>query len=61
MRLVGEDGNAFAILGRFQRAARAAGWSREEIRAVTDDATSGDYDDLLAVMMEHVEERDEGE
>jgi hypothetical protein len=61
MRLVGEDGNAFAILGRFQRAARDAGWNREQIRAVMDDATSGDYDHLLAVMIEHVEEPDEEE
>ena len=52
MRLVGEDGNAWSILGRFQRAAKAAGWTREEIKAVMDDATSGDYDHLLAVMME---------
>jgi len=56
MRLVGEDGNAFAILGRLQRAAKASGWTREEIKAVTDDAASGDYDHLLAVMMEYVDE-----
>jgi hypothetical protein len=59
MRLVGEDGNAYAILGRFQRAAREAGWTREQIKAVMDDAKSGDYDHLLAVMIEHVEEPDE--
>jgi len=56
MRLVGEDGNSFAILGRFQRAAKAAGWTREEVKAVMDEATSGDYDHLLATMMEHVDE-----
>jgi hypothetical protein len=56
MRLVGEDGNTFAILGRFQRAARAAGWTREEIKTVMDEATGGDYDHLLATMMEHVDE-----
>ena len=59
MRLVGEDGNAFAILGRFQRAARKAGWSQEDITKVINDATSGDYDHLLAVICEHVEEPDE--
>lgn len=59
MRLVGEDGNAFAILGRFQRAARKAGWSQEDITKVINDATSGDYDHLLAVMCEHVEEPDD--
>jgi len=56
MRLVGEDGNAFAILGTFRRAAKAAGWTREEIGAVMDEATGGDYDRLLATIAEHVEE-----
>ena len=56
MRLVGEDGNAFAILGRFRRAARKAGWPAEEIEALMEEATSGDYDHLLATIMEQVEE-----
>jgi hypothetical protein len=56
MRLVGEDGNAFAILGRFRRAARAAGWTPDEIEAVYDEATSGDYDHLLATILKHVDE-----
>ncbi len=58
LRLVGEDGNAWAILGRFQRAAKAAGWSPAEIKAVFDEATSGDYDHLLATIAAHVEEPD---
>lgn len=32
LKLVGEDGNAFAILGKAARVARTAGWSQEEIR-----------------------------
>lgn len=56
MRLVGEDGNAFAILGRFQRAARRAGWSKEAIDAVFAQATSGNYEHLLVTIAEHVEE-----
>jgi hypothetical protein len=47
LKLVGTDGNAFAILGAFQHAAREQGWSREEIKAVVDEATSGDYCHLL--------------
>jgi len=58
MPLVGEDGNAFAILGRFQREARREGWSPEQIKAVMDDATSGGYDHLLCVMMENTTEED---
>lgn len=61
MKLVGEDGNSFAILGRFQREARRAGWTREQIKAVLDEATSGDYDHLLAVVMEHVDEPSDDE
>ncbi len=51
--LVGEDGNAFSILGRARRAARGAGWTTEEWEAVMAEAMSGDYDHLLATMMEH--------
>ncbi len=47
-RLVGEDGNAFAIIGRFQRFARRAGIPAEAIAAVEADATSADYNHLVA-------------
>jgi hypothetical protein len=56
MRLVGEDGNAFAIMGRFIKAARRADWSQEEIDAVLNEAKSSDYNHLLATIAEHVEE-----
>lgn len=55
MRLVGEDGNAFAIIGRFQREARRSGWTSDEIAAVVKEATAGDYDHLLATIIEHVD------
>jgi hypothetical protein len=51
VELIGQDGNAFAILGRCVRAARKPGWSDDEIRAFTDDTSSGDYDNLLGVVM----------
>jgi hypothetical protein len=47
VRLVGEDGNAFAILGRCQRAAREAGLPQDEISRFFAEATAGDYDTLL--------------
>jgi hypothetical protein len=56
MKLVGMDGNAFAIMGRFSGAARRAGWSKEEISAVLKEAQSSDYNHLLATIMEYVEE-----
>lgn len=53
IQLIGEDGNAFAILGRCQKAARKAGWSKDAIEAFMEEAKSGDYDHLLRTVMEH--------
>jgi hypothetical protein len=55
MRLEGEDGNAFAIIGRFQREARKQGWSDDEIDKVVHEATRFDYDYLLRVFIVHTE------
>jgi len=49
--LVGEDGNAFALLGRVQWALRREGATPEEIKQFFDEATSGDYDHLLQTVM----------
>ena len=49
--LVGEDGNAFAILGRVQKALRRAGVEPEEIRRFVREATADDYDHLLQTVM----------
>jgi hypothetical protein len=51
VQLSGEDGNAFAILGRTAAALRAAGVPSEEIDAYFAEATSGDYDHLLQTTM----------
>ena len=47
------DGNAFAILGRFQNEANQAGWSKNQIKEVMDEATSGDFDHLLQTFIGH--------
>lgn len=54
VRLVGEDGNAYAILGRVRAAMRRAGLSIDEIEAFTEEAMSGDYGNLLRTVMEWV-------
>jgi len=51
VQLTGEDGNAFAILGRTTAALRRAGVPPDEIDAYLAEATSGDYDHLLATTM----------
>jgi len=48
-RLTGEDGNAFAIMGRVQAALREAGVEKIKISQYLDEAMSGDYNNLLAV------------
>jgi hypothetical protein len=55
--LSGPGGNAFALLSRFQREARKAGWSSEEVARVVREATSGDYDHLLKTLRQHTEDR----
>lgn len=59
LTLVGLDGNAFNLMGAFQRQARKEGWTPEEIKLVLDECKSGDYDNLLCVLMDHCEEKDE--
>lgn len=54
VQLTGEDGNAFFIMGRVSRAMRKAGISQEDIDLYHEEATAGDYDNLLQVTMRTV-------
>ena len=54
--LVGQDGNAYNLLGRFKVEARRQGWTLEEVSRVIEDATSEDYDHLLATLEGHCED-----
>jgi hypothetical protein len=58
VKLVGEDGNAFAIIGRVSKALRRAGLVdiADEFMA---EATSGDYVHLLETVLDYVETDDE--
>lgn len=51
LKLEGQDGNAFSLLGFFRREAEEAGWSKDEIEKTTEEAMSGDYDHLLQTLM----------
>lgn len=55
LTLVGIDGNAFSIIGAFQKQARKEGWKQDEIKSVLDEAMSGDYNHLLQTIMVHCE------
>lgn len=52
LKMVGEDGNIFAILGRARVIARRAGWSHQQIADMTQSVTqSKSYDGALQVLM----------
>jgi hypothetical protein len=55
VRLVGEDGNAFAIMGRVASALKDAGIPKEEIDSYYAESTSGDYDNLLRTAVRWVQ------
>ena len=55
IRLVGKDGNAFAIMGAVSKALKSNGYSKEEVNEYMKEAMSGDYDHLLQVTMRWVE------
>ena len=61
VELAGQDGNAFSILGRVTKAMRSAGLSDEEIAQFHNEATSGDYDNLLVTVVEWVNTDNEDE
>ena len=51
--LADSDGNAFAVMANFQRAAKREGWKSEEIDKVLTEAKSGDYNHLLGTILDH--------
>lgn len=53
--LIGQDGNAFNILGLCKRAATKAKMPKETWREFQARAMSGDYDNLLATVCEYFE------
>lgn len=55
VELIGEDGNAFSILGRVKGALKRAGNNSEVVDSYLEQAMSGDYDHLLAVTLAFVD------
>jgi len=52
LELLGQDGNAFSILGKAQRVARQNNMDWDKIKQ---EAMGGDYDHLLQTMMKYFE------
>jgi hypothetical protein len=57
VKLTGEDGNAFRIIGACRKAAEKAKWTPEQWKVVRDEMTTGDYDHLLQTAMRHFDVR----
>lgn len=54
LKLTGLYGNAFSIIGRALKAAKASGsFSNDDIEKFKKEAKSGDYDNLLQTCMEY--------
>lgn len=54
VQLVGNDGNAFAIMGAVQTALKKAGVDKDEISDYLAESMAGDYNNLLRVAMKWV-------
>lgn len=48
--IAGQDGNAFFLLGKMKDIGRQVGKTKEELSALSEDATSGDYEHLVKVV-----------
>lgn len=55
IKLTGEDGNAFFILGRVRALLRKNGYPQAFIDQFATEATSGDYNNLLATVARYME------
>ena len=51
VKLVGEDGNAYAIMGRVEAALKRAGVDKAETDKYIQESMSGDYNNLLRTAM----------
>ena len=59
LNLEGLDGNAFALMGAFQRAARNQGWIKSEIEKVLNKCTNGNYDNLICTLIDNTEREED--
>jgi hypothetical protein len=55
VKLVGEDGNAFSIIGRVSQALRRGKVPADKVKEFQDEATSGDYNNVIQTAMKWVE------
>ena len=54
VKLIGKDGNAFSIMANVTNKLKKAGADKEYINKYTEEAMSGNYDNLLCITMNYV-------
>ena len=59
--LVGQDGNAYALMGSVKKAMKECGRTNEQIAEVMTNAMSGDYNNLIVVLDAELQKLNEGE
>jgi hypothetical protein len=57
VKLVGNDGNAYAIMGAVKKGLQKAGATKEDIDTYLAESMSGDYNHLLATACDWVDVR----
>jgi len=57
VKLSGQDGNAFMVIGLCMKAAKKAGWNKTMQDNVRNEMMSGDYNNLLQVALKYFEVR----
>ena len=55
IKLLGNYGNAYVIMGTVMQALKRAGADQEYVHKYQDEAMAGDYDHLLQVTMKYTE------
>ena len=55
IQLIGENGNAFAIMGQIKMALKNGGADQEYIDQYLKESMSGDYNNLLVTAMKYAE------
>lgn len=61
VKLVGENGNMFNLMGLFQRAAKNEGWTKEEIDTVLNAVMASEYPMSLKILLDHSKDQSEYE
>ena len=49
----GSGGNAFALLGNVQQWGKDLGMSKEQVKKITEEMITGDYENLCRVIMDY--------